>query len=125
MANFFIGIIRQTTARITAIAEGSRMLLPKREASSKARALVLALALICLVPLANAISLSAAETERIGKRIWQNECAGTEAGLTSWDAGGKFAALGIGPFIWDSRNGHGALQGRFSKTINYISGPGA
>jgi hypothetical protein len=101
------------------------MLLPKREASSKARAVVLALALTCLVPLANAVSLSAAETERIGKRIWQNECAGTEAGLTSWNAGENFASLGIGHFIWYPRNVHGPFEESFPKLINYISGRGA
>ena len=32
--------------------------------------------------------------ERIGKRIWQNECGGTVEGLTSWSTGEDFASLG-------------------------------
>jgi hypothetical protein len=48
-----------------------------------------------------AINLSPAETRRIGNRIWQNECGGTLAGLTSWNTGENFASLGIGHFIWD------------------------
>jgi hypothetical protein len=37
---------------------------------------------------------------RIGRKVWQNECGGTVAGLTSWNAGENFASLGIGHFIW-------------------------
>jgi hypothetical protein len=36
----------------------------------------------------------------IGLRVWQNECAATLEGLTSWNEGEKFASLGIGHFIW-------------------------
>lgn len=38
--------------------------------------------------------------EKAGKRIWQSECAGTKAGLTSWNSGEGFASLGIGHFLW-------------------------
>ncbi len=44
--------------------------------------------------------LSAAQTTAIGKKIWQNECAGTVPGLTTWNAGEEFPSLGIGHFIW-------------------------
>ncbi|PYK40467.1 MAG: hypothetical protein DME60_07965, partial [Verrucomicrobia bacterium] len=47
-----------------------------------------------------AISLTHSEALVIGKRIWQNECNGTVAGLTSWNEGENFASLGIGHFIW-------------------------
>ena len=36
----------------------------------------------------------------IGIRVWQNECAATLDGLTSWNKGEEFASLGIGHFIW-------------------------
>ena len=49
---------------------------------------------------ARATELGGAELDRIGKRIWQNECGGTADGLTSWNAGENFASLGIGHFIW-------------------------
>ena len=44
--------------------------------------------------------LGDAQLERIGKRIWSNECNGTVDGLTSWNTGENFASLGIGHFIW-------------------------
>lgn len=45
-------------------------------------------------------SLSAGQKSAIGKKIWQNECAGTVDGLTTWNAGEEFPSLGIGHFIW-------------------------
>jgi hypothetical protein len=45
-------------------------------------------------------NLSAAQKTAIGKKIWQNECAGTVAGLTTWNAGEEFPSMGIGHFIW-------------------------
>ncbi len=44
--------------------------------------------------------LTAAERAAIGRKIWHNECGGTVAGLTSWNAGEEFPSLGIGHFIW-------------------------
>ena len=101
------------------------MLPPKREPSSKARIAIVAVALILFVPLANAISLSAAEREHIGKRIWQNECGGAVAGLTSWNAGENFASLGIGHFIWYPKNVRGPFDESFPKLVSYISSRGA
>jgi hypothetical protein len=45
-------------------------------------------------------NLNAAQKAAIGRKIWQNECAGTVAGLTTWNAGEEFPSLGIGHFIW-------------------------
>ncbi|MDA0814380.1 MAG: hypothetical protein O3C21_18560, partial [Verrucomicrobia bacterium] len=36
------------------------------------------------------IQIAPAEASSIGQRIWKNECAGTVAGLTSWNAGENF-----------------------------------
>jgi hypothetical protein len=47
-----------------------------------------------------AADLTGAQKSAIGRKIWQNECAGTVAGLTSWNAGEEFPSLGIGHFIW-------------------------
>ena len=77
------------------------MLRKKLPPSSRRTALVSVAALILMaVGSSAAINLSPAETRRIGNRIWQNECGGTVAGLTSWNAGENFASLGIGHFIW-------------------------
>jgi hypothetical protein len=72
-----------------------------------------------------AIGLSDAEALRIGKKIWQNECNGTVAGLTSWNAGEDFASLGIGHFIWYPRGKRGPFEESFPKLVSFISGRGA
>jgi len=46
------------------------------------------------------IAVNRADSLAIGRKIWQNECAGTVEGLTSWNKGEDFASLGIGHFIW-------------------------
>ncbi|MEN9991650.1 MAG: hypothetical protein RLZZ224_1352 [Verrucomicrobiota bacterium] len=45
-------------------------------------------------------ALSSSQKAAIGKKIWQNECAGSVDGLTTWNAGENFPSLGIGHFIW-------------------------
>ena len=44
--------------------------------------------------------LSSAQKRRVGERIWQNECAGTIDGLTTWNVGENFPSLGIGHALW-------------------------
>jgi hypothetical protein len=57
-------------------------------------------------------SLSAGQKAGIGKKIWQNECAGSVAGLTTWNGGEEFPSLGIGHFIWYPQG----FKGRFSES---------
>lgn len=38
--------------------------------------------------------------DKIGEKIWYNECAHSIEGLTHWKEGENFASLGIGHFIW-------------------------
>jgi hypothetical protein len=68
-----------------------------------------------------AINLSPTETRRIGHRIWQNECGGTVAGLTSWNAGENFASLGIGHFIWYPKGVRGPFDESFPKFIDFAA----
>lgn len=56
--------------------------------------------------------LSASQKTAIGKKIWQNECAGTVDGLTTWNTGEEFPSLGIGHFIWYPAG----FNGRFNET---------
>lgn len=56
--------------------------------------------------------LSASQKAAIGKKIWQNECAGSVSGLTTWNAGEEFPSLGIGHFIWYPAG----FKGRFNET---------
>lgn len=66
-------------------------------------------------------SLSAAQMDRVGRRIWQNECAGTVEGLTSWNAGEAFASLGIGHFIWYPTGGRGPFEESFPRLMGYFA----
>lgn len=63
-------------------------------------------------PAAGFGNLSAAQKSAIGRKIWQNECAGSVDGLTTWNAGEEFPSLGIGHFIWYPAG----FNGRFNET---------
>lgn len=65
-----------------------------------------------ITPLVNAAELTAAQKSAIGRKIWQNECAGTVPGLTTWNVGEEFPSLGIGHFIWYPAG----FKGRFNET---------
>lgn len=56
--------------------------------------------------------LTAGQKTAIGKKIWQNECAGSVAGLTTWNGGEEFPSLGIGHFIWYPAG----FKGRFEES---------
>jgi hypothetical protein len=72
-----------------------------------------------------AISISHHEAIRIGNKIWQNECGGKVAGLTSWNEGEDFASLGIGHFIWYPKGTRGPFEESFPKLVTFISSHGA
>ena len=57
-------------------------------------------------------NLSAAQKAAIGRKIWQNECAGSVDGLTTWNGGEEFPSLGIGHFIWYPAG----FKGRFEES---------
>jgi hypothetical protein len=83
-------------------------------------------ALIAFLPKpVHAIALSHADVLKIGKKIWQNECNGTIAGLTSWNEGEDFASLGIGHFIWYPKGRRGPFEESFPKLVSFISKRGA
>jgi len=88
-------------------------------------ALVFATLIAFLPTSLHAITLSHADVLRIGKKIWQNECNGTIAGLTSWNQGEDFASLGIGHFIWYPEGRRGPFEESFPKLVNFISKRGA
>jgi len=80
-------------------------------------ALVLLLLALSLQP---ARALTDPELESIGRRVWQNECAGTRDGLTSWNSGENFASLGIGHFIWYPKGVDGPFEESFPKLMRYF-----
>lgn len=84
--------------------------------------------LCCLFPLAPAaaeLRLSSAQAQKIGQRLWKNECAGTVEGLTSWNKGEDFPSLGIGHFIWYPKGVRPTFQESFPAMIEHLESRGA
>ena len=108
-------------------------LVDKRQASRRSlhllvvrqRCLGLVVILFLRAAPAFTLTLSDVDAQRIGKRIWQNECNGTVAGLTSWNEGENFASLGIGHFIWYPKGVRGPFEESFPKLVGFISRRGA
>jgi len=73
---------------------------------------------------ASGTSLSSEQTDSVGRRIWQNECGGTVAGLTSWNAGEGFASLGIGHFIWYPAGQSGPFEESFPPLAAFLAARG-
>ncbi|QSR85737.1 hypothetical protein MacB4_01385 [Methylacidimicrobium sp. B4] len=69
---------------------------------------------------ASGSSLSPAEAESIGRRLWQNESGGTRSGLTAWNAGEEFASLGIGHFIWYPAGVRGPFEESFPQLLRFL-----
>ena len=100
-------------------ATGERMLVEKSKPSRLRRIAAVTLATLLTADAATAIEVSPKEAQRIGQRVWQNECAGTIAGLTSWNDGENFASLGIGHFIWYPAGARGPFEESFPKFIAF------
>jgi hypothetical protein len=100
---------------------------PSREPSGLRLSLLFVASVCVLVPPTAwpGITLTHAEALQIGKKVWQNECNGTIAGLTSWNEGENFASLGIGHFIWYPKGQRGPFDESFSKLVAFVSSRGA
>src|SRR5438094_4300942 len=116
-------------------AAGSRTLMDKRDSSREQRygenrltRVLLSLAFVTSIctglQTLVAVTVSHSDALRIGKRIWQNECNGTIAGLTSWNEGENFASLGIGHFIWYPKDQRGPFEESFPKLVSFIASRG-
>lgn len=68
---------------------------------------------------ATGFSLSSGQKSAVGRKIWQNECAGTVAGLTTWNAGEEFPSLGIGHFIWYPEGFHGRFHETWPRFVTF------
>ena len=82
--------------------------------------LLLCLAVGLATPLLAEVSLTPAQLQRVGQRIWQNECGGSVAGLTSWNRGEDFASLGIGHFIWYPKGRPGPFEESFPPLATFL-----
>lgn len=74
---------------------------------------------------ARSIDIPESDVQRIGRRIWMNECGGTVSGLTAWNAGEDFASLGIGHFIWYPAGPHGPFEESFPRMLRSLAASGA
>ena len=104
---------------------GRNAIAPGGERGAKKALLFLALAAAFSSHAFATLSLSHEEALRIGRKVWQNECGGTIAGLTSWNAGENFASLGIGHFIWYPAGQRGPFEESFPKFVRYAQRRGA
>jgi hypothetical protein len=88
------------------------------------RAGLLALALMLLGVNALALDLdlklSTNDAAEIGEKVWRNECGGSIAGLTSWNAGEEFPSLGIGHFIWYPEGTRGPFEESFPRLLAFL-----
>jgi hypothetical protein len=66
------------------------------------------------------IPISKEETQKIGKKIWQNECKGTIEGLTFWSPSEEFPSLGIGHFIWYPNSYNGPFTQTFPLLLQFL-----
>ena len=69
--------------------------------------------------------LNAAQKSQIGRQIWQNECAGSVAGLTTWNGGEEFPSLGIGHFIWYPAGFNGRFEESWPRFVAFAQHQGA
>lgn len=130
MQNVFMTILRkkaapklgQGAAEVCTLTEKAVASTRSRKAGRPVAGSVLAVC-CAVAPLVQAepINLSRAEALQIGKKIWQNECAGTVAGLTSWNAGENFASLGIGHFIWYPKGMRGPFEESFPDLVAFAA----
>jgi len=65
-------------------------------------------------------SIDSDEALLIGNKIFQNECGGREALLTSWNSGEDFPSLGIGHFIWYPQGATGPFEESFPELIRFM-----
>ncbi|MFM7373705.1 MAG: hypothetical protein ACKO39_00935 [Chthoniobacterales bacterium] len=70
------------------------------------------------------IRISDAEADRIGQKIWRNECSGTRDGLTAWNKAEDFPSLGIGHFIWYPEGKGGPFKESFPALKDYLQSQG-
>lgn len=66
------------------------------------------------------IVLSYEDAQRLGRKIWQNECRGSLEGLTCWNQGEEFASLGIGHCIWYPSGQTGHFREKFPELLSFF-----
>ena len=83
------------------------------------------LAALCFEGALHALTVSLADANRIGEKVWINEGAGSVEFLTHWNVGENFASLGIGHFIWYPEGKKEKFQEMFPEMLRYLKEKGA
>lgn len=91
-----------------------------RRALKRGRLFALVITLLHIFPLAAPVGAQDA-LSAIGRKVWQNECAGSIQGLVSWNAGEDFPSLGIGHFIWYPAGKTGPFDESFPKLMDFAT----
>ncbi|MFI5362927.1 MAG: hypothetical protein ACHQ49_13230 [Elusimicrobiota bacterium] len=84
---------------------------------------VLLAAAVLLPPAAralDAVRLTDAQAEELGRRIWINEAGGKKEALVWWNDGEKFASVGIGHFIWFPADYRGPFVQTFPRVLAFM-----
>ena len=85
---------------------------------------ILLMAATTLSVAADGPHISEEQAREIGRKIWRNECAGTVAGLTSWNRGEEFPSLGIAHFIWYPAEHRGPFEESFPGLARFLKSQG-
>lgn len=65
-------------------------------------------------------AISTQELQWIGQRIYANECASKPENLIHWNTGENFPSLGIGHFIWYSKNANERFIETFPAMVDFV-----
>ncbi len=85
---------------------------------------LLPLLFFCGIAISQDISLSAQEIARIADKVFENECSSKDEYLVQWNKGEDFLSLGIGHFIWYSKNQRGPFDESFVKYLSFARASG-
>ena len=67
--------------------------------------------------------MSSEDIQRIGDRIFENECASRKECLVEWNIGEDFLSLGIGHFIWYPKKVSKNFEESLEKTVKWYLKP--
>jgi hypothetical protein len=82
------------------------------------------LVLLLWIGQAFTFSISIQDAQKIGDKIWRNECGGTVDGLTHWNTNENFPSLGIGHFIWYPKDKRDRFHETFPLLLTFLQKEG-
>jgi len=89
------------------------------------RAILLAIVLLLTILDAKELTLTKSQADKIASKIWQNEGSGRKSMLVHWNKGEEFVSVGIGHFIWFTKDKPMWFWEAFPPMLEYITARGA